>query len=402
MLNYIWFGLMAIALVVAAVRGTADAVTKGAVESAAGAVQIALGLVGIMTLWLGIMRVAEAAGLVALIGRLLRPVLRWLFPDVPAEHPAAGAIVLAIAANMLGLNNAATPLGIKAMESLQDLNPDKTTATNAMVTFSALTTSGVQLIPATMIGVLAAAGSVNPTAIIAPSILATAAGTVAAVVAARVLQRHRVGTGSLVSRSSARRSTAATRGRPMIRQALDAISLWAMPVLLVAIPLVGLIRGIKVYEVFIEGAKEGFEVSVKIIPFLVGILVAIGMFRGSGAMDLVTGALRAAGRRHAVSGGARAACDPALAEWERLAGVRDGSRQDPRRRLGAGPHGRSPLRIVGDHVLRAGGVFRRGRRAPDAARRAGRLDWRYRRRYRQRSGVYLALWGDGRAMTIAE
>ena len=188
MLNYIWFGLMAIALVVAAVRGTADAVTKGAVESAAGAVQIALGLVGIMTLWLGIMRVAEAAGLVALIGRLLRPVLRWLFPDVPAEHPAAGAIVLAVAANMLGLNNAATPLGIKAMESLQDLNPDKTTATDAMVTFSALTTSGVQLIPATMIGVLAAAGSVSPTAIIAPSILATAAGTVAAVVAARVLQ----------------------------------------------------------------------------------------------------------------------------------------------------------------------------------------------------------------------
>jgi spore maturation protein A len=189
MLNYIWFGLMAAALAVAAVRGTADAVTKGAVESAAGAVQIALGLVGIMTLWLGIMRVAEAAGLVALIGRLLRPVLRWLFPDVPADHPAAGALVLAIAANMLGLNNAATPLGIKAMESLQDLNPDKATATNAMVTFSALTTSGVQLIPATMIGVLAAAGSVNPTAIIAPSILATAAGTVAAVIAARALQR---------------------------------------------------------------------------------------------------------------------------------------------------------------------------------------------------------------------
>ena len=217
--------------------------------------------------------------------------LRWLFPDVPAEHPAAGAIVLAVAANMLGLNNAATPLGIKAMESLQDLNPDKTTATNAMVTFSALTTSGVQLIPATMIGVLAAAGSVNPTAIIAPSILATAAGTVAAVVAARVLQRTVWG-GVTHRAFQCTPPTAATRGRPMIRQALDAISLWAMPVLLVAIPLVGLIRGIKVYEVFIEGAKEGFDVSVKIIPFLVGILVAIGMFRGSGAMDLVTSALR--------------------------------------------------------------------------------------------------------------
>jgi spore maturation protein A len=189
MLNYIWFGLMAVALVVAAVNGTAEAVTRGAVESATTAVQIAIGLVGIMTLWLGMMRVAEAAGLVALVGRALRPVLRWLFPEVPAEHPAAGAIVLALAANMLGLNNAATPLGIKAMEELQTLNPDKDTATNAMVTLMAVTTAGVQLIPASMIGVLAAAGSANPTAIIAPTIVATSVGTIAAVVAARLLQR---------------------------------------------------------------------------------------------------------------------------------------------------------------------------------------------------------------------
>jgi spore maturation protein A len=189
MLNYIWFGLMAVALVVAAVNGTAEAVTKGAVESATSAVQIAIGLVGIMTLWLGMMRVAEAAGLVSLVGRALSPLLRWLFPDVPPGHPAAGAIVLAVAANVLGLNNAATPLGIKAMEELQTLNPEKETATNAMVTLMAITTSGVQLIPATMIGVLLAAGSTNPTAIIAPSIVATFIGTVAAVIAARVLQR---------------------------------------------------------------------------------------------------------------------------------------------------------------------------------------------------------------------
>jgi spore maturation protein A len=142
-----------------------------------------------MTLWLGIMRVAEAAGLVTLLGRALRPLLRRLFPEVPSDHPAAGAIVLAIAANMLGLNNAATPLGIKAMEELQALNPDKDSATNSMVTFLAMTTSGVQLIPATMIGVLAAAGSKQPTAIIAPSIIATFIGTVAAVAAAKVLQR---------------------------------------------------------------------------------------------------------------------------------------------------------------------------------------------------------------------
>lgn len=189
MLNYIWFGLMAVALVVAAIKGTAEGVTTGAVESATTAVQIAIGLVGIMTLWLGMMRVAEASGLVSLVGRALRPVLRWLFPDVPAEHPAAGAIVLALAANMLGLNNAATPLGIKAMEELQTLNPDKDTASNAMVTLMAITTAGVQLIPASMIGILAAAGSASPTAIIAPTIVATSTGTVAAVIAARLLQR---------------------------------------------------------------------------------------------------------------------------------------------------------------------------------------------------------------------
>jgi spore maturation protein A len=189
MLNYIWFGLMAVAFVVAAFNGTADAVTKGAVDSAKTAVEIAIGLVGIMTLWLGMMRIAEASGLVTLLGRALRPVLRWLFPDVPAGHPAAGSIVLATAANMLGLNNAATPLSIKAMEELQELNEQKDSASNAQVTFMALTTSGVQLIPSTMIGVMAAAGSKEPTAIISTSLVATAIGTAAAVLAAKALQR---------------------------------------------------------------------------------------------------------------------------------------------------------------------------------------------------------------------
>ena len=188
MLNYIWFGLMAVALVVAAVNGTAGAVTQGAVESASSAVQIAIGLVGIMTLWLGMMRVAEAAGLVTLLGRALRPVLRLLFPEIPAGHPAAGAIVLAMAANMLGLANAATPLGIKAMEAMQSLNGDKDTATNPMVMFLAVTTSSVQLIPATMIGVLAAAGSRNPTVIIGTTLVATTFATIAAILAVRLLQ----------------------------------------------------------------------------------------------------------------------------------------------------------------------------------------------------------------------
>ena len=189
MLNYIWFGLMAIALVVAAFNGTAEAVAKASVDSAKTAVEIAIGLVGVMTLWLGVMRIAEASGLVTLLGRLLRPILRWLFPEVPADHPANGTIVMSIAANMLGLNNAATPLGIKAMEELQTLNEQKDTATNPMVTFMAMNTASVQLIPATMIGVLAAAGSVNPTAIISTSIVVGFAGTIAAVIAAKFLQR---------------------------------------------------------------------------------------------------------------------------------------------------------------------------------------------------------------------
>ena len=189
MLNYIWFGLLAAALVMAAVTGSPDAVTRAAVDSAGTAVQTALGLVGIMTLWLGMMRVAEAAGLVAVLGRALRPFLRWLFPGVPRDHPAAGTIVMAVAANVLGLNNAATPLGIKAMEDLQSLNEEPESASNAQVTLLAITTSGVQLIPATMIGVLAAAGSANPTAIIATSLVATLAGTIAAVAAARLLER---------------------------------------------------------------------------------------------------------------------------------------------------------------------------------------------------------------------
>ncbi|HVS33544.1 MAG TPA: nucleoside recognition domain-containing protein [Thermoanaerobaculia bacterium] len=189
MLNYIWFALMAIALVVAAFNGTAEGVTKGAIDSAKTGVEIAIGLVGVMTLWLGMMRVAEAAGLVTLLGRALRPVLKLLFPEIPKDHPANGAIVMSVAANMLGLNNAATPFGIKAMEEMQELNDDKDTATNSMVTLMAVNTSGVQLIPATMIGILAAAGSLNPTAIIAPSLIATGIGTVAAVIAARALQR---------------------------------------------------------------------------------------------------------------------------------------------------------------------------------------------------------------------
>jgi spore maturation protein A len=189
MLNYIWFALLAIALVVAMFNGTAAQVTKASVDSAKTAVEISLGLIGIMTLWLGIMRVAEKAGLVTMLARVLTPFRRLLFPEIPPDHPAIGAMIMNLAANMLGLANAATPLGIKAMEELQELNPEKETASNAMVTFLVLNTAGIQFIPATIIGVLAAAGSKNPTAIISTTIVATMCGAAAAVTTAKILQR---------------------------------------------------------------------------------------------------------------------------------------------------------------------------------------------------------------------
>jgi spore maturation protein A len=170
-------------------NGTAAQVTKASVDSAKTAVEISIGLVGIMTLWLGIMRVAEKAGLVTLLARVLTPFRRLLFPEIPPDHPAIGAMIMNLAANMLGLSNAATPLGIKAMEELQELNPEKETASNAMVTFLVLNTAGIQFIPATIIGVLAAAGSKQPTAIISTTIVATLCGALAAVTTAKILQR---------------------------------------------------------------------------------------------------------------------------------------------------------------------------------------------------------------------
>jgi len=189
MLNLIWLALIVVAVVVGAATGRLDAVTKAAFDSARGAVELALGLVGVMALWLGVMRIAEEGGLVRVLARALRPLARRLFPDVPPDHPALLAILLNVSANWLGLGNAATPLGLKAMEELQALNPVKDTASDAMVTFLALNTSSVTLVPATIIAVRVALGSANPTEIVAPTILASVCATVVAVAAARLLRR---------------------------------------------------------------------------------------------------------------------------------------------------------------------------------------------------------------------
>src|SRR5215813_12155824 len=190
MLNYIWLGLVVLAVIIGGCTGSLKAVAEKSFEMAETSVmKIALPLVGIMAIWLGIMRLAERSGLVSLLARLLRPVMRFLFPDVPAEHPAMGSMLMNIAANMLGLNNAATPLGLRAMKDLESLNPTPGTATNAMCTFLAINTGSVQLIPATAIAILAAAKSANPTAIVGTSLMATACAAVAAVTAAKLLAR---------------------------------------------------------------------------------------------------------------------------------------------------------------------------------------------------------------------
>ena len=188
MLNYIWFGMMAIAVLAGIVNGTIDEVTQAAIDMAKVAVELAIGLIGIMALWLGVMKIAEASGLMSIVAKLVRPITVKLFPDVPADHPAMGSIVMNMSANMLGLGNAATPLGLKAMEQLQELNPNKDTASNAMVMFLAINTSSVQLIlPATVVALLGVAAS----EIFLTTILATLCSTITAIMMVKWLEKRK-------------------------------------------------------------------------------------------------------------------------------------------------------------------------------------------------------------------
>jgi len=188
-LNYIWFGLIIVAVLLGGINGKIEEVTKAGLDSAGAAVTIAIGLVGVMALWLGIVKIADEAGLMKLLARGIAPVLRRVFPEIPRDHPAIASMMMNIAANMLGLSNAATPLGLKAMEDLQKLNHSPGVATNSMCTFLAVNTAGLQLIPASMISLLASAGSKEPTAIIGTTIAASTAAVFAGVIAAKLLER---------------------------------------------------------------------------------------------------------------------------------------------------------------------------------------------------------------------
>ncbi len=351
MLNYIWLGLVVLAVIIGGCTDHLKEVADKSFEMAEIAVmKISLPLVGIMALWLGIMRLAERAGLVALLARALRPLMVWLFPDVPPDHPAMGSMLLNMAASILGLGNAATPLGLRAMKDLESLNPRPGTATNAMCTYLAINTSSIQLIPATAIAVLAANHSTNPTAIVGTSIMATSCAAIAAVTSAKLLSRLpffalppapasvKVTTEPAATTTTAtaapdkspvkeavglqplqwwgmlilvaflaffvglfiRLAFPAVFGLPMSEEVakqtnfvriVGAVSKLSIPFLLSVFPLYAMLRHVKVYEEFVEGAREGFDVGIRIIPYLVAIMVAIGMFRGAGGIDIISRAL---------------------------------------------------------------------------------------------------------------
>ncbi|MDX9786829.1 MAG: nucleoside recognition domain-containing protein [Desulfobacterales bacterium] len=293
------------------------ALTSAMVESAAGAVDLAIGLVGVMTLFLGLMKIAEAGGMLTILARLIRPLMVRLFPDVPPDHPAMGAMILNMSANALGLGNAATPFGIRAMQELDSLNPHKGTATNAMALFLAINTSSVTLLPTGVIALRAAAGSSDPAGILPTTLFATMCSTAIAILATILYRRF----SPLPITDASADPTIQERTEPTLAEALShpdratgyptwvgisvisalvcaiplsivygkQVSPWILPGLMIVFLLFGLFRKVHVYEVFVDGAKKGFQVALKIIPYLVAILVAVGMFRASGGLDALVG-----------------------------------------------------------------------------------------------------------------
>jgi spore maturation protein SpmA/spore maturation protein SpmB len=290
-----------------------EMLSKSMVDSAAGSVDLALGLVGVMTLFLGLMKVAESGGLLTIVARLIRPLMVRLFPAVPPDHPAMGSMILNMSANALGLGNAATPFGIRAMQELDKLNPVKGTATDAMILFLAINTSNVTLLPTGVIAIRAAAGSQDPAGILPTTLFATLFSTIIAIFAAKLygklpfFKRTRpektadsvdFGEDEAADDTLSRETQ---KGYPLWVSGIAmvilislipvtvlfgrTISPWIIPMLMLGFLAFGVFRKVPIYEVFVEGAKEGFQVAIRIIPYLVAILVAVGMLRASGAMD---------------------------------------------------------------------------------------------------------------------
>ena len=300
-LNYIWIAFFLIAFVIAAVRlvfmGDVEvfpAMMNSTFDSSKTAFEISLGLTGVLSLWLGIMKIGEKGGVVNVLARVLSPVFTRLFPDIPKGHPVTGSIFMNVAANMLGLDNAATPLGLRAMEQLQELNPKKDTATNPMIMFLVLNTSGLTLIPVSIMVYRAQMGAAQPTDIFVPILLATFFSTVAGIVVTSIYQRINLLNRTMLLTLGGMSAVVAgiIWGFAQLDKAqMNIVSTSVANILLMLIIVVFILAGMRkklnVYDAFIEGSKEGFATAVRIIPYLVAILVGIGVFRASGAMDML-------------------------------------------------------------------------------------------------------------------
>lgn len=300
-LNYIWIAFFLVAFAVALVRlifmGDTEvfpAIMNSTFASAKSAFEISLGLTGVLSLWLGIMRIGEKGGVVNVVARWLAPVFSKIFPDIPKGHPVTGTIFMNFAANMLGLDNAATPMGLKAMEQLQELNTKKDTATNPMIMFLVLNTSGLTLVPISVMVYRAQLGAAQPTDVFVPILLATFFSTVVGLIVTCLYQRINLFNRTLMLFLGALCTLVALiiwGFSAMPREQMDVVSSTFANVFLCAIIacfiIAGMRKKINVYDTFIEGAKEGFQTAVRIIPYLVAILVAIGVFRASGAMDFL-------------------------------------------------------------------------------------------------------------------
>ena len=298
-LNYIWVAFFIIAFVVALVRlvffgdyEVFPAMMDSTFSSSKTAFEISLGLTGVLALWLGIMKIGEKGGVVNVLARLLSPLFTKLFPDIPKGHPVTGSIFMNIAANMLGLDNAATPLGLKAMEELQELNKEKETATNPMIMFLVLNTSGLTLIPVSILVYRAQQGAAQPTDVFIPILLATFFSTLVGVLITSLWQRINlfnrviIGTlgGACLLVSAIIWGFSQLDGETMNTVSTTVANILLM-IIIVAFIVAGMMKRVNVYDAFIDGAKDGFQTAVRIIPYLVAILVAIGVFRASGAMD---------------------------------------------------------------------------------------------------------------------
>ncbi|MBQ7870492.1 MAG: spore maturation protein [Prevotella sp.] len=305
-LNYIWIAFFITAFAVGLVRlvflGDTDvfpAMIDSTFSSSKTAFEISLGLTGVLSLWLGIMKIGERGGVVDLLARLLSPVFTRLFPDIPKGHPVTGSIFMNIAANMLNLDNAATPLGLKAMEQMQELNTKKDTATNPMIMFLVLNTSGLTLIPVSIMVYRAQLGAAQPTDVFVPLLLTTFFSTLTGIIVTSIYQRiNLINRTMIITLGSLCAMVAAIIWlfSRMDGETMNTVSTSVANVLLMTIItgfiVAGVRRRVNVYDAFIDGAKEGFGTAVRIIPYLVAILVAVGVFRASGAMDMLIDAIR--------------------------------------------------------------------------------------------------------------